>query len=89
MAYTYTADTLIYKDTETEQSDVQVWFTVPLKWAEEWCKEVRCESLKEFEETYTWDDSYEMYIAALEESQIIHMKEYDITCSMFKGMLDE
>lgn len=79
MAYTYTADTIIYEDTETEQIDIQIWFSVPLKWAEEWCKRDECyQSLEKFDETYTWDDSYEMFISALEQDEIICTRRREI-----------
>ena len=74
---TYIANTLIYRDTETECNDVVVWFTISKEWAETWCKKNEWESLENFDTEYVWDDSYEMYIAAMEDNVIIHtMEEY-------------
>lgn len=74
---TYIANTIIYRDTEEECSDVIVWFTIPKEWAENWCKKNEWESLENFDTEYVWDDSYEMYIAAMEDNVIIHtMEEY-------------
>ena len=75
---TYKANTLLYKDTETEMNDVLVWFTVPKEWAEKWCKENEFESLETFDTEYVWDDSYEMYVSALEDNVVISIKEYII-----------
>ena len=83
MAYTYTVDTLVYKDTEIEQHDIQVWFTVTMEWAEKWCKENGYDNLEEFDYTYTWDDAYEMYKSALNEKVVISEKGYDITHGNF------
>ena len=74
----YKANTLLYKDTETEMNDVLVWFTVPKEWAEKWCKENEFESLETFDTEYVWDDSYNMYISALEDNVVISIKEYII-----------
>lgn len=71
MKETYIADTLLYEDDEYETKDVQVWFTVPRDWATEWCKENEWESLDQFNDEYIWDDSYEMYIAALDDDVIL------------------
>ena len=75
---TYVADTLEYRDTETECNDVIVWFTVPKEWAEKWCIRNGWKSLKEFDMEYIWDDSYEMYTRAQEDGVIIHtMEEFE------------
>ena len=72
---TYTANTLEYRDTDTEERDVIVWFTVPKEWAEEWCKNNEFESLEEFDTKYIWDDSWEMYLSAQEDDVILCITE--------------
>ena len=72
---TYTANTLEYRDTETEERDVIVWFTVPKEWAEEWCKNNEFESLEEFDTEYVWDDSWEMYLSAQNDDVILRIAE--------------
>ena len=75
MAHTYTASTIVYRDTENDERDVIVYFTVPEDWAEKWCKENGYTCLEKFEREYIWDDSYEMYTSAIEDNVIVRVEE--------------
>ena len=72
---TYVTNTLEYRDTDTEERDVVIWFTVPKEWAEKWCKENNWESLEEFDTEYIWDNSWEMYESAKKDNIILSITE--------------
>ena len=77
MSNIYTFSTLEYRDTETEEKDVVVYFTVPREWAEKWVEDnaPEYESLEDFFDNYIWDESYSMYESAVEDGVIIRTEE--------------
>lgn len=77
-------DTLIYEDTDEYKHDVILWFTVSKDWAIEWfdknCKgekthgnisEDTYKTLDDFNNDYIWDDTHDMYVAAIEDGEVI------------------
>ena len=75
---TYTADTLEYRDTDTEEKDAVFLFTVPREWAENWCKNNEWESLEEFDSEYIWDDSWLMYQSAMDDNVVIDTEDINV-----------
>lgn len=75
MIETYTANTLEYRDTDTGERDIVIWFTVPKEWAEKWCKGNKWESLEEFKAEYIWDDSWKMYQSAMKDGVVLSVTE--------------
>ena len=75
----YSADTIEYRNTYTDESyeekDVVFWFDVPEEWAEKWCKDNGYSSLEEFNDRYVWDDSWNMYCSAREDNVVINIIE--------------
>ena len=50
-------------------------FTVPKEWAEEWCAHNGYASRKDFHINYTWDESLQMYMDAVEAGVILYTSE--------------
>lgn len=77
----YTADTIEYRNTDTdelyEERDVVFSFDVPKKWAKKWCKENDWKSLEEFDTEYIWDNSWDMYCSAKEDNVVISTREIE------------
>ena len=77
----YSADTIEYRNTDAdelyEERDVVFWFDVPTEWAENWCKKNGYNSIKEFDEEYIWDDSWNMYCSAKEDNVVIDTREVE------------
>lgn len=80
-----TFSTLIYRDNETEEKDVVVYFTVPRGWAEKWVEDnaPEYESLEDFFDNYIWDESYSMYESAVEDDVILHIEEDENVIRIF------
>ena len=52
-------------DIENENYDYELRvFTVPKEWAVSWIRNIWGMDFKEFMDTYTWDDTYQMYVSA-------------------------
>lgn len=77
-------DTLIYENTDEYEHDVVLWFTVSKKWVKNWfdinCKGIETngniakdfyETLDDFNNDYTWDDTHDMYVTAIEDGEVI------------------
>lgn len=77
----YSADTIEYRNTETdelyEEKDIVFWFDVPKEWAENWCKKNGYNSLAEFDNNYVWDDSWNMYCSAKEDNIVVDVREVE------------
>lgn len=58
--------------TENPDYDDQLTvFEVPLEWAEQWVVSNGFESMRDFFDNYTWDDTYQMYGEALAQKTVI------------------
>lgn len=75
MSEIYTAETVTFSY-EDNEPDCDVCFDVPHEWADNWCKNNEFSGLKDFHETYVFDDSHAMYIAALNEGVLIEERKY-------------
>lgn len=49
-------------------------FTVPLNWAVEWIKSECHQTLDEFMDEYTWDETIQMYDAAMHQNVLCASK---------------
>ena len=47
-------------------------FCVPLEWAKRWIEIIADMTMEEFENEYTWDESFAMYEAAVEDNVILY-----------------
>ena len=62
-------------ENEDYDDEVKV-FSVPLAWAEKWLREIFKDTVDDFMDEYTWDDSLYMYEAARTDGVIA--MEYDV-----------
>lgn len=47
-------------------------FEVPLEWAKQWAVSNGFESLRNFLDNYTWDDTYRMYGEAIAQKVVLY-----------------
>ena len=77
----YTAETIEYSTTETEElyeeRDIVFNFSVPYEWAEKWCEQNGYNSIGEFDSSYIWEDSWYMYCAACKERVVVNRVELE------------
>lgn len=71
----FTAETVTFSY-EDNEPDCDVWFDVPKEWADNWCKGNEFSGIEDFDNTYVFDDSHDMYLAAMEEGTLIEARKF-------------